>query len=159
MTMQYNMRPVNDRVTSLRSSLGTPHIYAMMNSIHHYFVNKSSSMFDTESDPFNNKWKPLSEATLNWRRSLGFGPRPINYRTGTLRNYVTSSRADILGHSDGVVSYAFPRRAMPSKEVRWRLEQASGLIRGGPARRVIGMSEADIAATLGIVHRGIVEGI
>lgn len=157
MSINYDMKPLKQRMTSLNASFGQPNLYAVMNSIHHYFVNKSQDMFASESDPDGRAWAALKQSTISFRRSLGFGPSPINYRTGKLYRYIVNSRPDILGHSDGVISYAFPQRAWPDKSVRWRLEQASGLIRGGPARRVIGMNATDADAVLAILQRNVLE--
>lgn len=157
-SIQHNTPKLNQNFRSLDSGLNSPHIYAMMNTIHAHFIHQSSSMFANEVDPEGNKWAALKPSTINWRAWLGYGPRPINTRTGGMRDYFVNAKADILGHSDGVISYAYPRRAWPDKQTRWKLEQASGLIRNGPARRVVGMSAGDAAFVLSTLRSGILEG-
>lgn len=153
------MRELKFRLQSLNASLSTPGLYATMNSIHQYFQQKSQDMFDTESGPNGDPWEPLKRTTIEMRRSLGFGARPINVRTAKMKNYFVRSRIDIIGHSDGVISYAFPQRAWPDKEMRIRLNQAAGLYRGGPARPVVGMNGVDVAFVLGTMRKNLVTEI
>ena len=154
--LSYNLTPLHQRLKSLESSFTTPVMFAQMNTIHHYFVNKSQAMFDGEYDPDGNPWAPLKRVTISRRMRLGFGPKPINVRTGLMKRYITEPRADIIGDASSL-SYAFPSRSKPSQELLTRLSQASGLIRGGPARRVIGMSEQDTVFVLTSLRNNIME--
>ena len=138
---------VGEALTQLNQGLGTPSLMAAMVHIHGHFVEKTEKMFDKEVDPNGDPWTPLSEATREIRVNLGFPPGPINTRSGRLRDYLVSSRPDILGHSDGVISYAFPSRGWPDSDLITRMKQANGKLRG-PARSVVGMSAGDVAYVL-----------
>lgn len=141
--------PVDKALQRLYVGMGTASIIGAMGVIHEHFTSKSAEMFSNEKDPWGNDWAALSEATKQIRINLKFPPGPINTRTGRLRDHFVTARPDIIGSSDSVVSYAYPTRAFPDRDIFKRLEQASGLNPRGPtARRVVGMDETDIAVVL-----------
>lgn len=138
---------VAEKLSKLSQGMSTPALTAGLMHVHQHFVEKTEKMFDKEVDPYGDPWTPLSEATREIRVNLGFPPGPINTRSGRLRDYLVSSRPDILGHSDGVLSYAFPSRGWPDSDLITRMKQANGAMKG-PARPVVGMSAGDIAYVL-----------
>jgi len=134
-------------LAKLNQGLSTPSLMAALIHVHGHFVEKTEKMFDKEVDPYGNPWTPLTEATREIRVNLGFPPGPINTRSGRLRDYLVSARPDILGHSDGVISYAFPSRGWPDNDLIIRMKQADGQGRG-PARPVVGMNAGDVGFVL-----------
>jgi hypothetical protein len=53
-----------------------------------FFHDDIESRFNEEGDPIVGFWPPLSEATIEIRNQLGFGPEPINRRTDQLFDFV-----------------------------------------------------------------------
>ncbi|ANA87252.1 hypothetical protein SEA_GIBBLES_17 [Gordonia phage Gibbles] len=152
-TVKANFRPVKDKLTTIEQGVSAHALIATMNSIHHYFVNKTENMFSAESDPFGNKWAPLAPATISRRSSLGFPPAPINVRTGKMKDYMTPSVPDVIG-SGAFVSMAYPRRNAPPNDMLIRLKQAGGELKG-PAREVVGMNETDVAYVISYVNASV----
>ncbi|AKL88187.1 hypothetical protein GMA3_10 [Gordonia phage GMA3] len=143
---------VNRVIADLNNRLGTVLMTATLTTVHGHFLNKTERMFQDERDPYGNKWAPLAESTISFRESLGYGgAHPINVRTGGLRDSMTSAPPDILGHSDGVVTLAYPSRKMPAGNDGMKHRQAAGMLKG-PARPVIGMDEKDVAFVLGTLR-------
>lgn len=55
-----------------------------------------AAVFRTEGTAGRGKWAPLAPATLAERARLGYGPGPIQVRTGALRDHVLSTPAKIV---------------------------------------------------------------
>lgn len=161
--MEMISEPVDKALGKLYLGMGTPSIMFAMGHIHRHFTGKAIDMFNSETDPQGEAWKPLAEATKQIRVSLGYPPGPINERSGRLRDYLVTAKSDILGSSDSVISYAYPSRGFPPADLMGAFEQASGLNPKAPtARRVVGMNEQDVAfvlATLGASIFGLREGM
>lgn len=64
-------------------------------SIYPYIKQRSQSRFINEGDDTVGRWLPLTEATISFRHSGGFGSGPINKRTGELEAFIIGSDANI----------------------------------------------------------------
>lgn len=146
------------KAEALSGRVSAAGLIASLNIVHELFVSKTGEMFDQEKDPFGTPWPELSDATKSIRVSLGFAEGPINHRTGRLRDDLVEAPADILGGSSGIVSYAFPRRGFPGQDLQRRYAQASGQGKG-PARKVIGMNETDVAKVLLVLNSSLSKGL
>ncbi|AOE44528.1 hypothetical protein SEA_JUMBO_15 [Gordonia phage Jumbo] len=157
--IEFRSQPVDRVISELSTRLSTPMLTTYLGTVHGYFLNKSVKMFQDEKDPYGNRWAPLADSTVAMRIYFGYGgAHPINERTGGLRESITGAPPDIIGHSDGVISMAFPRRATPSSDLMKKYAQASGLGKG-PARRVIGMNEKDVAWILSTLNMSLFMGL
>lgn len=146
---------VDALLARLNMRLGTGYLSGSLLAVHQYILNKHEGMFAGERDPFGNKWAPLAPSTVAFRTYMGYGgAHPINVRTGELRESIVGQPPDILGHSDGMVELAFPNRKMPHSKLYMKYRQASGGGRG-PARRVIGLDEKDVAWILASLNSSI----
>lgn len=146
------------KAEALSQRVSAAGLIASLNVVHELFVTKTEEMFDQEKDPFGTPWPELSESTKAIRQSLGFAEGPINHRTGRMRNDLVEAKADILGASSGIISYAFPRRGFPDSNLQRRYTQASGG-GNGPARKVIGMNESDVAKVLLVLNSSFTKGL
>ncbi|USH45015.1 hypothetical protein SEA_CAMERICO_18 [Gordonia phage Camerico] len=142
-------------IMRLGTRLGTAYLSGSLLAVHQYVLNKHEAMFAGEKDPYGSKWAPLAPSTVAFRQYMGYGgAHPINVRTGELRESIVGQPPDILGHSDGMVEMAFPSRRMPHTKLYLKYKQASGGGRG-PARRVIGLDDGDIAWILASLNKSI----
>ena len=67
-------------------------MYVLEKDVFPWFVEETVARFAYEGDWRSDKWEPLSEATQRIREDMGYeGDWPINIRTSTLFNYVTTS--------------------------------------------------------------------
>ena len=64
--------------------------------IYPYLKERAQSRFLNEGDDAAGKWLPLTEATISFRDSGGFGPGPINKRTGELEAFIVGANASIF---------------------------------------------------------------
>ena len=150
--IELESRRVDAILNDLGGRISNTMISTALITVHGHFLNRSIRMFRTETDPWGNKWAPLADSTVAFRDSMGFGgAHPINVRTGGLRESLTGAPPDILGHSDGAVTLAYPSRKTPDRELMVKHKQAAGQLRG-PARPVIGMNEKDVAFVLSVLN-------
>lgn len=134
-----------DRIlVELNTRMSTPAITSMLGSVHEYLQQRARNMFAGEKDPWNERWAPLAESTIATRISHGYGSGPINVRTGQFKRSIVDAPPSILGHSDGVISLAFPSRSIPQGKLGQKYRQAAGYGKG-PARQAVGMNEKDMA--------------
>lgn len=118
-----------------------------------FFHNDIESRFYEEGDVKSGFWAPLSEATINIRRELGFGAEPINRRTDEMFDFLTS---DYPTHQGDV----FASMDVPGKPndpvTEQKLETAQRGRAGNPIpefgftppRPVLAVSEMDLAKLL-----------
>lgn len=110
-----------------------------------HFQDKFNRFFNqqgTDAAP----WQPLSEVTIADREAQGFGPGPINERTGELRAFVTDSPGTIrVLETLAVLTFPGPT---PNGELgkKVRTAQQGGSFKGHsvPARPVMDADESDM---------------
>lgn len=86
-----------------------------------FFHDDIESRFYEEGDVKSGFWAPLSEATINIRRELGYGPDPINRRTDDMFNFVTGDYPTHMG--DSFATMDVPGKA-PNEVTATKLETA-----------------------------------
>lgn len=69
--------------------------------------------FDTEGASDGQPWKPLAQSTRKIRKDLGYPPSPINYRSGSLREFVTEAQGYPVPLGDGLASLQWPGELPP----------------------------------------------
>lgn len=110
-----------------------------------HFQDKFNRFFEQQGID-NQAWQPLSEVTIADREAQGFGPGPINERTGEMRAYVTDSPGDI--RILGTLSVLTYPGKTPSGEMGRKLKtaQKGGTFQGHavPARPVMDADETDM---------------
>lgn len=152
--------PVEAKINEIMARTSTAGVIASFSLIHTHFLRKTEAMFDQLKDPSGSRWAPHAPITPEIRENLGFSPEPINDRSGKLRDELTTAPMDILGHSDGVVSYAFPYRRWPDSDIMKRMVQAQ--VGGGsrsPARKVVGMNASDVAFVITTLNSAMFKGL
>jgi hypothetical protein len=98
---------------------------------------------DLQGGSFKN-WKPLSAATIQFRQAAGYGPVPINVRSGELERYVTGAVGRV-GPTPAGVSMVWPG-ATPGGTLGEKVARAQGRDDPNPAARpVIGLAAQDLA--------------
>lgn len=110
---------------------------------------RAKERFASEGDDASGKWAPLQQSTIEFRESGGFGPRPINRRTGELEAYITQSDADITS-VPGLSTLVYPKDQPGTSGLRQKVQTAQGG-RSEPrtvARPVLALSENDLAAVM-----------
>lgn len=119
-----------------------------------YLQARAEARFDNEGDSaVGGPWAQLAASTIAIRKDLGFGPGPINVRTGQLRAWATDDEAAYFpGASSLRVRYpARPPRGKLREKVK--TAQWGARARGGrdrvPARPVVGMDGQDVVFFLG----------
>lgn len=110
-----------------------------------HFQNKFTEYFEAEAGP-EGPWVPLADATIADREAKGFGPGPINQRTGELRSFIAESPGDVRVLSTLAV-LVYPGN-IPSGELgrKVRTAQQGGTFKGHavPARQVMAADESDL---------------
>lgn len=106
--------------------------------------------FETETDPFGNKWRKLTPKYEEQKARDGFPVHPILTRTRDLRNAATSESAwsvsgeSVWFHTDGLPGYwSAHEHGAPSRTYYRDVEgetRESGYYGGLPQRRFIGLS-------------------
>lgn len=93
-------------------------------------------------------WAPLADATLSWRASYGFGPGPINRRTGELERFITGAPGSVTPHPGGA-TLSFPG-SEPTGELGRKVRVAQGYEEANdiPARHVVGLGLPDLEFAL-----------
>lgn len=119
---------------------------------------RAKERFDGEGDDATGKWAPLKSATINIRQGLGYGgAHPINVRTGTMEEFLTTHRSVVWEESDGA-TLQYPG-TIPGGELGAKLKRAQQGDTRAKARPVIGMSPTDTAAIMTRLERYILEGM
>lgn len=113
-----------------------------------YFRKRARARFANEGDDVVGKWRPLKDSTISIREQMGFGPGPINSRTGELEEFITGGPNNINIHPWGA-SWIFPG-AQPQGELFEKFETAQ---KGKEwpqtvARPVLGMNVQDLSFVL-----------
>lgn len=85
-------------------------------------------------------WAPLHDATVKIRHSMGFGPTPINVRTGEMKNWLVGSSGSAVPTPTGAM-LSWPSN--PTGKMRDRIATAQGLNPNVDAREVIGLGVTD----------------
>lgn len=109
-----------------------------------YLSKRAKERFQNEGDDVSGPWAALSNATISIREEAGFGAGPINHRTGQLEDWVVDGGWNAYPTGFGA-SMRYPKRE-PSGELRSKLEtaQIGKKHPDTPARRVLGVNEADL---------------
>lgn len=107
--------------------------------------------FGQEGDDASGPWPALAWPTVQIRQSKGFpGEHPINVRTGSLKQWITSSRGAVTQTGTGAAA-SWPGEGTPLQEEK--LATAQGKKRGVPARPVLAANELDLyVLTSGVAH-------
>jgi len=71
-------------------------------TVYPFLKYRAETRFANEGDETVGKWLPLTEDTLSFRESGGFGHGPINVRTGELERYITGSNISITNIAVGI---------------------------------------------------------
>lgn len=104
-------------------------------------------------------WEPLKEATIAFRAHAGYGPVPINVRTGELERYITQSNSAVTATSGGA-AMVYPGTA-PSGylEEKVRTAQAGKSKPDTSPRPVLGLGAPDLEFALVSLHTWLVSSI
>lgn len=125
----------------------------MLGFIDPFLKAKVSRSFSTETDPVGNPWAALAPLTIERRAEEGFPPGPIQYRSGEMASYLTSTNSDIRATTIGT-QLTFPG-GMAKGKLPYKVGSAQMGNRrtGAPPRPVLGMTLQDGAAiTLGLAE-------
>lgn len=157
-----NDQMVNSRLARMEYMLTGPVIGTMLHTLAVPLLREDAKRrFATQGASDGAKWRPLRQSTLEIRRSKGFGPGPINVRTGLLRDFTTTA----LGQTVSTPSYT--QLAWPGTQpaagsnlgYAYSTAQAGSSVWGTPARPVARLSPKVIvgiyAAIAGHVRAGI----
>lgn len=118
---------------------------------------RTHQRFENEGDDATGKWAPLKSATINIRQGLGYGgAHPINVRTGTMEEFLTTHRSVVWEESDGA-TLQYPG-TVPGGELGEKIKRAQAGDARTKARPVIGMSPTDTAAIMTRLERYILAG-
>lgn len=116
-------------LTELQKRLSPPSVTSFLSGpVHNHLQRRAQERFDTESDASGAAWHPLSQATEEWRESLGYGrEHPINVRTGDLMANMVDSVADIVpAGTDPML--LFPGRSVQKGRDGIKIAQAQGTL-------------------------------
>ncbi|MBN3949369.1 MAG: phage virion morphogenesis protein [Nostoc sp. NMS7] len=112
-----DLQPILRSLTRLGGKLTIPTEF--LKSTGDYLLKRAEQGFRTETDPYGQKWAPLSPATIAQKERLGY-PRKILTRKGDMRK---SPTATIQGKSVKI-TIAFPSefhqrgtRKMPKRQI------------------------------------------
>lgn len=102
--------------------------------------------FDTQTDPDDIKWKPLSDRTVAARKLSGYpGSNPILYQTGTLKEgvqyRVDLASSSVVGTVEGDAAEYAPF-----------LQEGAGKM---PSRRFLGLDDEDADALENVILRSL----
>lgn len=114
----------------------------------------TEARFASEGDEAVGKWQPLARSTIGIRESLGFGPGPINVRTGEMKESVTdAAHFGIKGTTPTSVRLQYPstsaRGELHEKLMTAQLGKDADDESGGtPARPVLSFTNDDLEQLL-----------
>jgi len=125
-----------------------------------HFQQRFNEFFEDQGTP-SGAWQPLSEVTIADRVEQGFGPGPINERTGQLRDFITDSPGEVRVLATlAVLTYPGP---LPSGELGRKVKtaQQGGTFSGHsvPARPVMEIDETDMLFTMSALNFYIERGM
>ena len=105
--------------------------------VHPRLARRARERFASQGDEaVGGTWQPLQQSTLEIKKSLGYGRKKINERTGHLRDSIVDSRP-VLGHNGFGETLDFPGN-WDRPDLFYRHMQAAGQINTHVARAVIG---------------------
>ena len=113
-------------------------------SIGPYLSKRAGDRFASEGDDVVGSWAPLKPSTIQIREDQGFGPGPINRRTGEMEEWVV--RGGWAAYPTGFgASMRFPGKR-PAGELRRKVETAQKGKKqpSTVARPVLGVNETDL---------------
>jgi hypothetical protein len=102
---------------------------------------RTRERFASEGDDASGAWAPLTQATINRKRAMGYLGRGINVRTGELRDWATDGTFAGVGSPDGG-RFTYPREK-PRGRLKKKVSGAQNGTERAPARPVIAFSEFD----------------
>lgn len=118
-------------------------------SVEPYIRERAQNRFASEGDDVSGKWAPLQQTTIEFRESGGFGPRPINRRTGELEAYITQSDAGIASAPGlSVLTYPKDPPKTPALQQKVQTAQAGRSVPSTVPRPVLGLNERDLGAVM-----------
>jgi len=124
---------------------------------------RASERFTTQGEDVSGggwkAWEPLKDSTIDFRRAQGFGPTPINVRTGELERYITQSDATVTPTATGA-AMTYPGQPATGL-VREKVEtaQAGKPSPKTPPRPVLGLSTPDLELALVSMNQWIIQTI
>lgn len=87
-----------------------------------FFQQDIENRFSSEGDAKTGAWAPLKPATITIRASEGYGPGPINVRSGELKSFM-SGPYPVFVDSPGSVIIDVPGDAPPGVEAKFKTAQ------------------------------------
>lgn len=154
------LKPLQRRVSLVERRLSEVAISGHLGTtVKPYLSRQARKRFQVQGDEASGPWATLTTATNSWRASLGFNPiKPINVRTGHLREMITNSKPDVTTTPQMSV-LSFPgNNILDRPDMFHRVQQAVGN-RRGPARPVVAMDGTDIAWVLASMQKFVVSGV
>lgn len=124
--------------------------FFMKGAVHPHLQRRAVSRFAGEGDDAVGQWAPLKESTILIREGYGFGPGPINRRTGELENYIVNSGSDVQS-VPGMTSLVYPDPNAPRGPYLARKMHTAQKGKVSPSTRprpVLGMNETDLAQVM-----------
>jgi hypothetical protein len=114
--------------------------------IEEWFVRRGRMRLQAEGDDASGKWRPLKASTIRLRRTKGFGPGPINRRTGQMDRWLLGGNLRGGPIGDGV-EYKFPGDP-PTGELLTKVARAQlGDYRTVP-RPILAINETDLETVM-----------
>ena len=116
MTVIYNPSDVERALDRVEDMVDTAEIAGRLKTMVVPMLQESArTRFATEGADVGG-WEPLHPQTIHIRQSMNFGAGPINYRTGSLMDFVTSNEGNVsIAGGDAVLSW--PDEDYPSQSV------------------------------------------
>lgn len=114
---------------------------------------RANERFLAQGDETTGPWEPLRDTTLMFRDAQGFGPAPINVRTGELERYITDSPGGVISTGQGA-TLVYPGDAPDNKYLTRKVVTAQQGWPGGankastPARPVLALGMPDMEYAL-----------
>lgn len=145
-----NERGVQAMLNQIDSALSPVGLAAFLGlAVGPWVKERAADRFASEGDDVSGKWAPLQQTTIEIRENMGFGPGPINKRTGELEEYITQGQVGITA-GPGVASMRYPENPPRTKSLREKMSTAQRG-RNHPktiARPVLGLNERDLGQVI-----------
>jgi hypothetical protein len=149
-----------DRVSRKIDELGIEEYLGF--KVHPWLVGRVKARFEAGGDSASGKWRPLTDATFDWRRSYGWADGPINVRSGDMLQFLTrQATAEIVPDPGGAI-LAFPGNSGLTPELADKIRVAQ---KGGqapppsgptPARPVLALGAEDYIFFVRSIHEHVV---